>query len=157
MNTKQLLISSLIVVAGAIATGPARAGTESLTAWSPTTRADVKAQVLEARATGQLRPAGEASEPRAYRFGAPTRTRADVRAEVLQARLTGDLVAAGQGADVDEATGLSMRARADVRAETVMARLQGELIPSGEGFGPVDRNPRLVRFTGETMAKATRR
>jgi len=158
VNTKQLLISSLIVVTGAIATGPARAAdTESLTAWSPTTRAEVRAQVLEARATGQLRPAGEASEPRAYRFGAPTRTRADVRAEVLQARLQGDLVAAGQGADVDEATGLSMRARADVRAETVMARLQGELIPSGEGFGPVDRNPRLVRFTGETMAKATRR
>ena len=158
MNTKQLLISSLIVVAGAVATAPVRAaGTETLTAWSPTTRADVRAQVLEARAPGQLRPAGEASEPRAYRFGAPTRTREEVRAEVVQARLSGDLVAAGQGAEFDEATGLSMRARADVRAETVMARLQGELIPSGEGFGPVDRGPRLVRYTGETMAKATRR
>ena len=158
MNTRQLLISSLIVVAGVVATGPSRAAdTDRLTAWSPTTRADVRAQVLEARASGQLRPAGEASEPTAYRFGAPTRTRADVRAEVLQARLSGDLVAAGQGADIDEATGLSMRARADVRAETVMARLQGELVPSGQGFGPVERDRRIVRYTGETFAKATRR
>ena len=158
MNTKHLLISSLIVVAGAVATGPTRAAdTASPTAWSPTTRAEVRAQVLEARATGQLRPAGQASEPMAHRFGAPTRTRADVRAEVLQARLSGDLVAAGQGADTDDATGLSMRARADVRAETVMARLQGELVPSGEGFGPVERSPRLVRFPAETIAKATRR
>jgi hypothetical protein len=158
VNTRQLLISSLIVVAGVVATGPSRAAdTDRLTAWSPTTRADVRAQVLEARASGQLRPAGEASEPTAYRFGAPTRTRADVRAEVLQARLSGDLVAAGQGADIDEATGLSMRARADVRAETVMARLQGELVPSGQGFGPVERDRRIVRYTGETFAKATRR
>jgi len=158
VNTRQLLISSLIVVAGVVATGPSRAAdTGRLTAWSPTTRADVRAQVLEARASGQLRPAGEASEPTAYRFGAPTRTRADVRAEVLQARLSGDLVAAGQGADIDEATGLSMRARADVRAETVMARLQGELVPSGQGFGPVERDRRIVRYTGETFAKATRR
>ena len=155
VNTKQLLISSLIVVAGAVAAGPTHAA--GATAWSPTTRAEVRAQVLEARATGQLRPAGEAAEPMSYRFGAPTRTRAEVRAEVLMARAQGDLVAAGQGAEADEATGLSMRARADVRAETVMARLQGELVPSGEGFGPVERDRRLVRFPAETVAKAARR
>jgi len=159
VNTKQFLISSLIVVTGAVAaTSHARAGvTDGPAAWAPLTRAEVRAQVLEARAAGQLRPAGEASGPVAYRFDAPTRTRADVRAEVLQARLHGELVAAGQGAEADDATGLSTRARADVRAETVMARLQGELIPSGEGFGPVDRDQRLVRFAGETMAAAARR
>ena len=159
MNTKQFLISSLIVVTGAVAaTSPARAGeTDRSAGWSPLTRAEVRTQVLEARAAGQLRPAGEASGPLAYRFDGPTRSRADVRAEVLQARLQGELVAAGQGAEADDATGLSMRARADVRAETVLARLQGQLIPSGEGFGPVDRNQRLVRFTGETMAAAARR
>ena len=152
VNTKQLLISSLIVVAGAVAAGPTHAAGAT-----ETTRAEVRAQVLEARATGQLRPAGEAAEPMGYRFGAPTRTRAEVRAEVLMARAQGDLVAAGQGAEADEATGLSMRARADVRAETVMARLQGELVPSGQGFGPVERDRRIVRYTGETFAKATRR
>jgi len=159
VNTKQFLISSLIVVTGAIAaTGPARSGgNEGPAASCPLTRAEVRAQVLEARAAGQLRPAGEASGPVAYRFDTPTRTRADVRAEVLQARLQGDLVAAGQGAEADDAIGVSMRARADVRAETAVARLQGELIPSGEGFGPVDRTHRLVRFPGETMAAAARR
>ena len=94
MNTKQFLISSLIVVAGTVATAPARADG----GFAPFTRADVKAQVLQARAAGELRPAGEASEPMAYRFGPSTRSRADVRAEVVMARLQGDLVPAGQGA-----------------------------------------------------------
>ena len=154
MNTKQFLVSSLIVVAGAVAAStPARADG----GYAPLARADVKAQVLQARASGELRGAGEASEPTAYRFGAPTRSRADVRAEVVLARLHGDLVPAGQGAESNDASGLSMLARADVRADTVQARLHGELIPSGEGFGPVERQQRLVRYPGERMAAAPRR
>ena len=153
MNTKQFLISSLIVVAGTVATAPARADG----GFAPTTRADVKAQVLQARAAGELRPAGEASEPMAYRFGASTRSRADVRAEVVMARLQGDLVPAGQGAESHDASGPSMLARADVKADTVLARLHGELTPSGEGFGPVERQQRLVRYPGERMAAAPRR
>ena len=153
MNTKQFLISSLIVVAGTVATAPARADG----GFAPTTRADVKAQVLQARAAGELRPAGEASEPMAYRFGPSTRSRADVRAEVVLARLQGDLVPAGQGTESHDATGPSVLARAAVRADTVQARLQGELTPSGEGFGPVERQQRLVRYPGERMAIAKRR
>ena len=153
MNTKQFLISSLIVVAGTVATASARADG----AFAPTTRADVQAQVLQARAAGELRPAGEAAEPMAYRFGPSTRSRADVRAEVVTARLQGDLLPAGQGAASRDATGPSMLARADVRADTVLARLHGELTPSGEGFGPVERQQRLVRYPGERMAAAPRR
>ena len=153
MNTKQFLISSLIVVAGTVATAPARADG----GFAPITRADVKAQVLQARAAGELRPAGEAAEPMAYRFGPSTRSRADVRAEVVTARLQGDLVPAGQGAEAGAATGPSMLARADVRADTVLARLHGELTPSGEGFGPVDRQARLVRYPAETLAAVRRR
>jgi hypothetical protein len=153
VNTKQFLISSLIVVAGTVATASARADG----GFAPITRADVKAQVLQARAAGELRPAGEAAEPMAYRFGPSTRSRADVRAEVVTARLQGDLVPAGQGAESRDATGPSMLARADVRADTVLARLHGELTPSGEGFGPVERQPRLVRYPGERIAATARR
>ena len=152
MNTKQFLSSSLIVVASP---WPPEARADG--GFALTTRADVKAQVLQARAAGELRPAGEASEPMAYRFGPSTRSRADVRAEVVMARLQGDLVPAGQGAESHDASGPSMLARADVKADTLQARLHGELTPSGEGFGPVDRQQRLVRYPGERMAAAPRR
>ena len=93
MNTKQFLISSLIVVAGTVVTAPARADGGI----APTTRADVRAQVLEARAAGELRPAGDASEPMAYRFGPSMLARADVKADTVLARLHGELTPSGEG------------------------------------------------------------
>jgi hypothetical protein len=54
--------------------------------------------VVQARAEGQLMPAGEGAVPETYRPTAgASLTRAQVKADVLAARASGDLMPAGQG------------------------------------------------------------
>ena len=123
-----LIAAALAVTAsGALAAEPA----------AGPSRAEVKASVLEARANGQLRPPGEATEPFASRGGAPVASYRQVREETLLARAHGKLVPAGEGSPYVAETGTQM-ARADVKEATRQARVNQELIPAGEGMGPVE-------------------
>ena len=64
-------------------------------------RTQVNADVREARAEGQLRPAGEAQSYAEARVPRGTdRSRGEVKAEVLAARAAGELTPAGEGVDV---------------------------------------------------------
>ena len=132
MNVKQVFRFSIVAVVLAAAAPFADAQGPS------PTRAEVKASVLHARATGQLVPPGQAVHPFAVASTGTQRSRADVREEVLQARADGELVPAGEGMRFDASTPLSMLARAEVKESVRLARQRGELIPAGEGFAVVE-------------------
>jgi hypothetical protein len=142
MHAKQLL--SLSIIAAALAAGTAVQA-------QTVTRADMNASVLQARAHGELVPAGEAISP----FTAPSRraerTRQDVRNEVLSARASGALVPAGEGM-AKEPTTTSILARSEVRDSVREARLHGELIPAGEGMGPSESQARAHMARGAFAA-----
>ncbi|HEY3635463.1 MAG TPA: hypothetical protein VGK95_10465 [Caldimonas sp.] len=146
MNAKHLL--SLSIIAAALAAGIAVQA-------QAVTRGDTNASVLQARARGELIPAGEAISP----FAAPSRraerTRQDVRDEVLSARASGALVPAGEGLAMKPAT-TSILTRAEVRESVREARLNGELIPAGEGMGPIESQARAHMARG-AFAAYTRR
>jgi hypothetical protein len=85
-----VLIFSSVVATGAIAAGPQGASTGL-------TRAQVRAEVLAARAAGTL-DVTEANYPRELTAkAAPVVTRAQIKAEVIRARAAGEL-------DITEAT-----------------------------------------------------
>jgi len=104
------------------------------------TRADMRAAVLAARAHGELVPAGEAIEPLVHTTSTSERSRADVRDEVLQARAQGELVPAGEAMAAQTSWVPSTLARAEVKEAVRIARQRGELVPAGEGVVPVARN-----------------
>jgi len=118
----------------AIATLTALAATATWAAdTAPLTREQVAAQVITARANGQLMGAGEALESHP---AAPmsTRSRADVQAEVAAAQKNHTLTAAGELSTPAAAVRGMSRSRAEVRAETLAARLDGSLPAAGEGL-----------------------
>ena len=122
MSPKHTL--SLSILAAALA-----AGSSGALAADPTgspSRAEVKASVLQARANGQLTPAGEASQPFMTPAGASMLSHRQVRDETLQARAHGQLVPAGEGSPSVAETGTQM-ARADVKEATRQARMNNEL------------------------------
>jgi hypothetical protein len=127
MNAKQLCILAIAVAAALAAIAPVAMASERGNA------------IAEARARGELRPAGEAAEPLAATRTGPSRTRAEVRAETLAARARGGLIAAGE-AETPFAGPVapSTLTRAEVMHEVLEARAEHALIPSGQGFGPVD-------------------
>ncbi len=106
MNTKQLVVSSIIAASFAAvaissqAAGPSSQAGEAYHAFvmpgatSDTSRAMVQAGVLQARARGELF-AGQAT-PRQPYDGVSTLARTDVREAVPDARRHGDLVAQGE-------------------------------------------------------------
>jgi hypothetical protein len=148
MNAKHLFRLSLVAVAFAAAAPFASAEGDS------PTRADTKAAVLQARARGELIPAGQAVEPFAvHGTTADTRSRADLRAEVLQARAEGELVPAGQGMRFDATAALpSMLARAEVKETVRVARANGDLIPAGQGTGPTERQAHATSLRSASYA-----
>ena len=150
MTPKHLFSLSIIVAALAATAGGA------LAAGDNPSRADVKAQVLQARANGELKPAGEAAEPFTTATGASTLSRRQVKDETLQARADGDLVPAGEGTIFVATSGTPM-ARAEVRESVRQARLNGELIPAGEGIGPVEYQARAHTRRAEMLAAKTQR
>jgi len=117
-------------------------------------RAEVNASVLQARALGQLRPAGEAAEPLLSATGGSTLSHRQVREETLLARAQGELVPAGEGSPAVAIGGTQM-ARADVKEATRLARMNGELVPAGEGIGPVEI--RIAARRPDWVAALTRR
>ncbi|MBV9891620.1 MAG: hypothetical protein JO090_12135, partial [Rhizobacter sp.] len=106
---------------------------------SSPTRAEMHADVLQARARHELVPAGEAVQPFAPVAATSARSRADVRDEVLQARARGELVPAGEATVAQTTWVPSMLARAEVKESVLAARRRGELVPAGEGVNPVER------------------
>ena len=133
MSTKRTFSLSILAAALVVSASGALAADPS---GSPT-RAEVKASVLEARAHGQLMPAGEASQPFPTAATTSTLTSLQVRFETLLALAHGELVPAGEGSPQIEQGGTQM-ARADVKEATRMARMNHELVPAGEGIGPVE-------------------
>ena len=130
MNARQVLTLSVL----ALAAGSALAQDASLT------RAEVRQEVLAARAAHTLVPAGEgsiASYPTTS-DRASNVTRAQVKSEVLQARAAGQLQSAGERSPEDRiyaqaVAAPSTLARSDVKTQVLEARANGELIPAGEG------------------------
>ena len=108
MNTKQLVVSSMIAASFAAVAFTSQAAQPSSKglgdeaylsfvmpdATSDTSRATVQAGVFQARARGEL-VAGQATPRQAY-DGASTLARADVREAVLDARRHGELATQGE-------------------------------------------------------------
>lgn len=132
MQTKSLIAAAaLALVAGA-------SFADTLPADRPLTRAEVQQSVLQARASGELRPAGEAGDDPFVPLNARSNvTRADVERQVAAARAAGQLTPAGQGYDVTVATlgTASQTTRAALRAEVLQARADGTLAPAGQASG----------------------
>jgi hypothetical protein len=121
-------------------------------------RADVKAQVLQARARGELARPGEAMQsfPLGSTSGS-TLSRQRVRDDTLVARALGQLVPAGQGGSAFVVpVGMPM-ARGDVRESVRQANLNGELARAGEAMGPIDHAARAHMSRAEIVAMRTRR
>lgn len=118
MNTKLSVVTAVMVFSAAAAVSEPVAAQSAEPATPGLTRAEVNAQVLQARANGELQPAGEGFLQFARSTGAPPPTRAAIRDEVLQARAQGDLIPAGEGpgAGPVDAYGGSMQIGANVFA-----------------------------------------
>jgi hypothetical protein len=110
----------------------------------PLTRAEVRQQVLDARANGTLRHAGETAPeemtPYKAQLAAPsTITRAQQNAIVLRARAAGQLAHAGSVAPEEEMEyaqahpSTTTLTRAEVKEQVLEARADGTLIPAGQG------------------------
>ena len=126
MNAKQLVIASVVIAATSAAVVPLAFAGERMGASAT--------EIVQARQSGQMRPAGEAAEYRRFEvFAGTSRSRADVIAETLRARSEGTLIAAGEAFAPNEAATFapSMLARSAVREDVLAARAHGALIPSG--------------------------
>lgn len=154
MSALRLVSLSMVAATFAAAASVALAASDS----APVMRADVKAQVLDARARGELARPGEAMQ--AFPFaatGASTLTRQRVRDDTLAARALGELIPAGQGGSRFVApVGMAM-ARADVRADVRQANLDGKLARAGEAMGAAGPGGRAHMSRAEIVALRTRR
>jgi len=124
----------------------------------PVSRAEVRRQVLQARADRQLARPGEAMQtfPLVATSDSPL-SRQRVRDDTLVARALGQLVPAGQGGSAFvEPVGMPM-ARADVRDDVRQANLNGQLARAGEAMGPADGARRAHMSRSEIVAMRTRR
>ena len=95
MNAKQLVIVSVIAIAAGAALAPVAFAADG----SSLTRAEVRAEVLAARASHELVASGEASLPigAATAFEPSYLARATVKDETRMARAHGELIPSGQG------------------------------------------------------------
>jgi len=135
MKAKQLFtIAALALASGAVFAQEA----------APLTRAEVAQQVLDARANGTLRHAGDAAPEEMTPYKAQiearsTLSRAQENAAVLQARADHELAHTGSVApeeDMEYAQAhpsTSTLTRADVKEQVLEARADGTLIPAGQG------------------------
>ena len=137
MKVKQLFaLTALTLAAGAVLADEAPG--------TPLTREEVRQSVLDARANGTLRHAGDAGPeemtPYKAQLATPsTITRGQEKASVQQARAAGTLAHTGSVAPEEEMEyaqahpSTSTLTRAEVKAEVLEARANGTLIPAGEG------------------------
>jgi hypothetical protein len=153
MIARPSLVLSIVVTSLASAWAGAALASE---ADSGRTRAEIQAEVLEARARGELMPAGERSFVVAA--GRGTAVRADVKAAVLQAVASGELTRAGDG-PTPFTPAQSLRARSDVKGEVMQAKAGSALIPAGErlsAFEPASYPARTYRPRLEMTASSRR-
>jgi len=158
MKVKQFFaLTALTLAAGAVLADEAPG--------APLTRAEVRQSVLDARANGTLRHAGEIGPEETARSEAQTApqstlTRAQQNAIVLQARAAGSLAHAGSVAPEEEMEyaqahpSASILTRADVKAEVLEARANGTLIPAGEGeysAPPGEQTQRVAAKSAQTV------
>ena len=134
MHAKHILAASAIALVASVSFAD-DITVDKIPSGSTLTRAQVKASVLQARASGQLLPAGEGYN------GIPVPTtsnlaRSEVKREVLSARASGQLLPAGESDQqaVAELAAPSTLSRADVKAEVLAARKTGDLLPAGERY-----------------------
>lgn len=157
MNLKQVFILSTLSLAAITSFADDSTG--------PLTRAEVRQAVLQARADGQLIPAGQAEDyPIAVKEPKSTLTRAAVKAEVVEARADGELLPAGQGPDsfddLARPEPASTLTRAEVKAEVLAASKAGELMPAGEGdeseyqHAARAATPKFITAAREKIARA---
>ena len=137
MKVKQLFaLTALTLAAGAVLADEAPG--------TPLSRDEVRQSVLDARANGTLRHAGdtapEETTPYKAQLATPsTVTRGQEQASVLQARSAGALAHTGSVAPEEDMKyaqahpSTSTVTRADVKEEVLEARANGTLIPAGEG------------------------
>ena len=140
MNTKQIIsIAALIAVTGSALADQAPS--------PPLTRAQVVQSVLDARAQGTLRHAGERApeEDMEYARAHPSMsslTRSQEKRSVLAARADGTLRHAGEPAPEEAMEyaqahpSVSTLTRAQVNAQVLQARADGTLVPAGQGVYP---------------------
>jgi hypothetical protein len=149
------LVSLSIVAATFAAAASVALASES----EATQRAEVRRQVLQARADHQFIRAGEAMQefPLAPTTSDSMLTRQRVREDTLLARSLGQLVPAGQGGSAFvPPTGTPM-ARAEVRDSVRQANLDGQLARAGEAMGPVDGVARAHMSRAEIVAMRAHR
>jgi len=152
MIARPLFISVVIASLTTFSAGTAQAAD----AEGGMTRAEVKAAVAEARARGELMPAGERLF--AYAAGRGSLARDHVKAIVLQASADGELMPAGDR-PMAFAPARSLRARAEVKDEVLQARANSALVPAGERlatFEPASHPARTYRSHGEMTASIRR-
>jgi len=108
MKVRQAVQAVAVVALSAIGTGVYATGdaddyniNSEIRNPSTVARTQVKADTRQARAEGQLRPAGEAETFAEAKLPRGTdRSRGEVKAEVLAARAAGELIPAGEGVEV---------------------------------------------------------
>ena len=155
MSALRFVSLSILAATLAAAASVALAGNES----ESVQRAEVRRQVLQARADHQFIRAGEAMQefPLAPTTSDSMLTRQRVREDTLLARSLGQLVPAGQGGSAFvPPTGTPM-ARAEVRDSVRQANLNGQLARAGEAMGPVDGVARAHMSRAEIVAMRTHR
>jgi hypothetical protein len=136
MKAKQLFaLSALALATGAVLAQEA--------ADAPLTRAEVRQQVLDARADGTLRHAGDPAPEEMTPYKAQiqarsTLTRGQENQAVLRARAAGQLAHTGNVAPEEEMEyaqahpSTSTVTRAEVKEQVLEARANGTLVPAGE-------------------------
>jgi len=127
MNHKQAIAAALLVLTGSAAFAQAEAELQHFGASQPatTTREAVRADVLRARATGELLTPADAVAglvPKAAAKGQTSNlTRAEVRAEVLKAQADGSLGRLRELDILNDTAVASVRSREEVRNEAIAA------------------------------------
>lgn len=161
MRAKQIFaLTALTLAAGAVLADEAPG--------APLTRAEVVQSVLDARANGTLRHAGEIApeEQMEYAQAHPstsTLTRADEKADVRAARADGTLRHSGEVAPEEQMEYAQAHpstptlTRAEVKAEVLEARADGTLIPAGQGVYPGGQNgnPEMRAYAVNRLASSS--
>lgn len=126
------LLAGMAGIAVAAALWPAAyAQTDS----KPTSRAEVKEQTRAANKSGQMTPAGEATEKQ--KPPVSTKTKEQRKAETREANRGGGLGSPGQAlykSNMSQQTAgaNSTKTKADRKAETQQAKKEGKMMPAGE-------------------------
>ena len=103
MNRKQAIVAAALALAGSAVFAQTELQHFGATQPSATTRAEVRNEVLRARAAGEMLVSGEADVAGLFpKAQASTTSRADVRAAVLKARADGSL---GRQREIDVQVG----------------------------------------------------